>query len=90
MSELRKATTRLTSGLMAVKPKLDEPYPDDPRWTPWTRFVEDRLLRVRESAVRRDQLPQALEEIRDRCITAPEKRAVDDCISEVRRLLGEK
>lgn len=41
--DLRAASRRLWAGLMAVKPLLDQPYPDDPRWTPWTRFVEPRL-----------------------------------------------
>lgn len=25
---------------LVVKPTLDKPYPDDPSWTPWTRFME--------------------------------------------------
>lgn len=25
---------------LVVKPTLDQPYPDDPRWTPWTRWME--------------------------------------------------
>ena len=29
---------------LTVKPLLDKPYPDDPRWTPWTRWV-DRAAR---------------------------------------------
>lgn len=29
----------LNAALIAVKHHLDTPYPDDPRWTPWTRFV---------------------------------------------------
>src|SRR5436305_12726374 len=27
---------RLYAGLLAVKPSLDKPFPDDDRWTPWT------------------------------------------------------
>jgi hypothetical protein len=27
---------------ITVKPNLDKPYPDDPRWSPWTRWVEPR------------------------------------------------
>lgn len=26
---------------IVVKPTLNKPYPDDPTWTPWTRFLED-------------------------------------------------
>jgi hypothetical protein len=47
LREARKAANKLWAGLMAVKPLLDHPYPDDPRWTPWTRFVEDRLSDLR-------------------------------------------
>ncbi len=36
----------LTADLIAVKLHLDDPYPDDPRWTPWTRFVERGLRRL--------------------------------------------
>lgn len=25
---------------LVVKPTLDKPYPDDPSWTPWTRFMD--------------------------------------------------
>lgn len=41
---------RLWCGLMAIKPFLDKPYPDDPRWTPWTRFVEWELERLMTDA----------------------------------------
>lgn len=27
-----------TAGL-TVQPTLDKPYPDDPRWTPWSRWM---------------------------------------------------
>lgn len=40
---LRRKYNRLNSGLLAIKPYLSEPYPDDQRWSPWTRFVEPRL-----------------------------------------------
>ena len=40
----------IIASLIAVKPHLDAPYPDDPRWTPWTRFVERTLARVDELA----------------------------------------
>lgn len=40
----------IVASLIAVKPHLDKPYPDDPRWTPWTRFVERTLARVDELA----------------------------------------
>ncbi|MGY0023725.1 hypothetical protein ACVHNB_32745 [Streptomyces sp. YJ-C3] len=37
------ARRRINSALIAVKPLLTTPYADDPRWTPWTRFVEPAL-----------------------------------------------
>jgi hypothetical protein len=40
----------ILASLIAVKPHLDVPYRDDPRWTPWTRFVERTLDRVDELA----------------------------------------
>lgn len=39
----------LSAGLFAVKPNLDKPYPDDPRWTPWSRFVEPREIMLRRA-----------------------------------------
>ena len=39
----------IISALIAVKGHLDQPYPDDDRWTPWTRFVEPALQRLDES-----------------------------------------
>jgi hypothetical protein len=46
MSELRNAWNDLAASLIAVAPHLNKPYPDDPRWTPWTRFVESDLDRM--------------------------------------------
>jgi hypothetical protein len=42
---LRRAAEVLmncTKVAITVKPTLDKPYPDDPRWTPWTRWMERR------------------------------------------------
>jgi hypothetical protein len=41
--------TRVRASLIAVKGHLDTPYPDDSRWTPWTRFVELPLQRMDEA-----------------------------------------
>jgi hypothetical protein len=43
LARVRKASRRVTSALIAVEPRLTQPYPDDPRWTPWTRFVGPAL-----------------------------------------------
>lgn len=36
---------------LTVKPNLDKPYPDDPRWSPWTRWVEPRARRAHDLAI---------------------------------------
>jgi len=41
--ELRNLASETAKVLLTVKPNLDRAYPDDPRWTPWTRWVEKKL-----------------------------------------------
>jgi hypothetical protein len=48
---LREARATLIPSLIAVKGWLDRPYPDDARWTPWTRFIERALARFDEEYV---------------------------------------
>ena len=36
---------------LTVKPTLDEPYPDDPRWTPYTRWVERPAHEAHDAAM---------------------------------------
>lgn len=31
---------RFSLAALTVKPRLDEPYPEAPQWTPWTRWIE--------------------------------------------------
>jgi hypothetical protein len=38
------ARRNIVPSLIAVRGHLDEPYPDDERWTPWTRFIERCLI----------------------------------------------
>lgn len=38
-----KKFKKLHAGLFGVKFYLDKPFPDDDRWTPWTRFIEPYL-----------------------------------------------
>jgi hypothetical protein len=40
---VRQKYSKLWAGLVTVQPVLNQPYPDDPRWTPWTRFVAPRM-----------------------------------------------
>lgn len=39
----------LEAGLIAVSNHLDKPFTDDPRWTPWSRFILPRAKMVREA-----------------------------------------
>lgn len=36
---------------LTVQPDLEQPYRDDPRWSPWTRWVEPKANRAYELAV---------------------------------------
>lgn len=49
-AEARELRRDIIASLIAVKGHLDQPYPDDPRWTPWTRFIERTLRKVDELA----------------------------------------
>ncbi|MGW0821801.1 hypothetical protein [Streptomyces sp. NPDC002845] len=40
LTEAADALRAIGKACIVVKPTLDVPYPDDPRWTPWTRWVE--------------------------------------------------
>ena len=54
---IRQARRRLNSALIAVEPLLTNPYPDDPRWTPWTRFVGPALKELKAAL---DEQPAAV------------------------------
>ena len=49
-AKVRDLRRGIIADLIAVKGHLDTPYPDDPRWTPWTRFIERTLRRVDDLA----------------------------------------
>ena len=36
---------------LTVKPSLDQPYPDYPEWTPYTRWVEQPARRAHDLAM---------------------------------------
>ena len=40
---LKRQYKKLWAALVTIQPDLSKPYPDDPRWTPWTRFVAPRM-----------------------------------------------
>lgn len=46
---VEKKFRKLEHGIFAIKPFLDKPYPDDPRWTPYTRFIQPREIMVRQA-----------------------------------------
>lgn len=46
LRDCQEAMHELATALLTVKPRLSEPYPDDPRWSPWTRFVKRDAERV--------------------------------------------
>lgn len=35
---------------LTVRTSLDKPYPDDPRWSPWTRWLEPEARRAHDLA----------------------------------------
>ncbi len=39
LAEAAAALRAIGKACIVVQPTLDVPYPDDPRWTPWTRWV---------------------------------------------------
>jgi hypothetical protein len=53
----QKQFNHLEAALFAVKPLLDKPYPDDSRWSPWSRFVAPALL-MAERAINGGEIGQ--------------------------------
>lgn len=39
LAEAADALRNVGKKALVVQPTLSKPYPDDPRWTPWTRFL---------------------------------------------------
>lgn len=39
----------LEHGIFAVMFYLDKPYPDDPRWTPYSRFIHPKMIMIRKA-----------------------------------------
>ena len=48
----------IIADLLAVRGHLTTPYVDDPRWTPWSRFVERVLLNVDALTARAESGPE--------------------------------
>ncbi len=69
LDRARQAQRRLNSALIAVSSRLEQPYPDDPRWTPWTRFVKPAVTELGEALQPRPAATvraQTLDELRER------------------------
>lgn len=52
---LRQAAEALwncTKAALTVQPNLTAPYPDDPHWSPWTRWMERRAREAHDLAVK--------------------------------------
>lgn len=46
-----RALTKSFTTALTVKPCLDTPYSDDPRWTPWTRWMERSAREAHDAAM---------------------------------------
>ena len=61
VTALRQADEALRRNIVtwiALAPLLDEPYPDDPRWTPYTRFAKRAM---RQAGDARKAIREALQ-----------------------------
>lgn len=41
LERAERALWAATKAFLTVKPSLTEPYKDNPRWSPWTRWCDD-------------------------------------------------
>jgi hypothetical protein len=85
LAELRRD---IISALIAVKGHLDTPYPDDPRWTPWTRFVERALRDVDELARVSREAEQLREAVENLCEDVDEALRLDETLPAEKHRLG--
>jgi len=51
LEQAAEALWECSKAALTVKPDLDKPYRDDPRWSPWTRWVEPRARRAHDLAM---------------------------------------
>ena len=40
IESLKYCWKQLSLGLMTIMPLIDKPYPEDPRWTPYSRWIK--------------------------------------------------
>ncbi len=48
LEQAADALLECAKSALTIKPSLDEPYPDAPEWTPWTRWVERPAQRAHD------------------------------------------
>jgi hypothetical protein len=51
LDRVERALTEATATALTLGPALDKPYPDDPRWSPNTRFLEPMGRRAFDAKV---------------------------------------
>ncbi|MDQ0825370.1 hypothetical protein QFZ60_001543 [Arthrobacter sp. B2I5] len=60
--KVRKPFGELMAGLFAIDYYINKPFPDDPRWTPKSRFIEPRVQDVLATLKTRDTQAKETEE----------------------------
>lgn len=55
LEDARKATKRLTAGLIANAELLNRPYTDEPSLSPWTRFIKPPIDDLRTALGMREE-----------------------------------
>lgn len=65
LAQVQEARRSVIAALITVHGFLDTPYPDDPRWTPWTRFIEPALRGLDETKAALDHIEQQLAQIEE-------------------------
>ncbi len=51
LGQAAEALMEFTKASLTVKPLLTQPYRDDPRWSPWTRWVDPRARRAHDLSI---------------------------------------
>ena len=46
LEQAAEVLRRVSLAALTVKPRLDQPYPEAPQWTPWTRWMEADVQRA--------------------------------------------
>jgi hypothetical protein len=49
LSLVKEKYKKLEHGIFAIDFYINKPYPDDTRWTPYTRFIHPRMIMVQKA-----------------------------------------